>query len=249
MGGLRKIFSGLTLALLVAPIGGPAHAMPGEMQEMVRLFASCAGRYSATMEHEWLMGRDGRVAEAQRRGFVALLDAVLPDARAAGMTGPQVLSLRIEALPPPWQTWWAYTVYALVVTGFLFVSLRTHHRRVRRREALKSATEAAELARASGAEFERLAETAVEAGGKSLAKAVELSEEVDELRRRGPLESGNRELGDQVRAVLEERRALAADFELDGPARAEVFGELGRIFGKIAEIEERLVGCLKASSA
>lgn len=97
MGGLRKIFSGLTLALLVAPIGAPAHAMPGEMQEMVRLFASCAGRYSATMEHEWLMGRDGRAAEAQRRGFVALLDAVLPDARAAGMTGPQVLNLRIEA--------------------------------------------------------------------------------------------------------------------------------------------------------
>ena len=82
-----------------------------------------------------------------------------------GIWSEEGLSLRIEALPPPWQTWWAYTFYALLVTGFLFVSLRTHHRRVQRREALKSATEAAELA----GQAREMAEAANRAKGEFLA--------------------------------------------------------------------------------
>lgn len=44
------------------------------------------------------------------------------------------LTLEICILPPPWQTWWAYTLYILVVTVAVFLILRT----VRNRMALRN---------------------------------------------------------------------------------------------------------------
>lgn len=59
----------------------------------VDAFADCAGRYSAEMEHAWLMGTDGAdVMQERRASFVALLDASMP-----AQAGRIILNRRIEA--------------------------------------------------------------------------------------------------------------------------------------------------------
>ena len=41
----------------LAALGAPAFA--GQSLDLAREFANCTGRYSALMEHEWLMGTTG----------------------------------------------------------------------------------------------------------------------------------------------------------------------------------------------
>ena len=56
-------------------------------------FATCVGRFSAQMEHEWLMHSDAAdVTEQRRDAMDALLNAVMPADEARG-----VLARRIEA--------------------------------------------------------------------------------------------------------------------------------------------------------
>ncbi|WP_168797940.1 hypothetical protein [Pacificoceanicola onchidii] len=85
----------LTLGASLATM--PLAAMPSGVREQAEHFASCLGRFSAAMEHEWLMGRDGADALESRRLFESLLEAVQPDARAEGLSGSDILHLRIEA--------------------------------------------------------------------------------------------------------------------------------------------------------
>lgn len=93
--GALKTFSGACLAaLLAAP---PALAMPDRLQDRAVLFATCAGRYSAAMEHAWLMGGDDRPAIAARGLFDDLLDAIRPDVIGDGLSGPELLHTRITA--------------------------------------------------------------------------------------------------------------------------------------------------------
>ncbi len=60
--------------------------------------------------------------------------------RAAGSNGiwnGEVRILKITILPPPWATWWAYTLYllaAILLIGFVY---RTVHNRIRMRNALR----------------------------------------------------------------------------------------------------------------
>ncbi|MEO1734416.1 MAG: hypothetical protein AAFR45_12435, partial [Pseudomonadota bacterium] len=61
--------------------------------ETLRFFATCTGRLSALMEHQWLM--DGPASDhtkAQREALIEIIDAILPPD-----LGPQVLTWRIEA--------------------------------------------------------------------------------------------------------------------------------------------------------
>ena len=84
MSGL-KIFA---LVLLVLPTTGRAVEV-----SLVSEFAVCAGRFSAEMEHAWLMS-DERTNEIvhRRELFIELLNAVVsPDRRR------QALNLRIDA--------------------------------------------------------------------------------------------------------------------------------------------------------
>lgn len=61
--------------------------------DLVREFANCTGRYSALMEHQWLMHVPGSEAtQARRNMFADLLDAV-----RGAEDGHQVLAWRIEA--------------------------------------------------------------------------------------------------------------------------------------------------------
>ena len=78
------------LALLVAPLG---HAQPLDPEQQLHTFATCAGRLSAVMEHQWLF--DGPASEQtkqQRAAIIGLIAAIMPPDR-----GPEVLQWRIAA--------------------------------------------------------------------------------------------------------------------------------------------------------
>lgn len=85
MHGLRTIL----LALMAMTAAHVAPARP----DVVWTFASCTGRLSAQMEHQWLMREAGAdQTESRRASMIALLEATMhPD------DGPTVLSWRIEA--------------------------------------------------------------------------------------------------------------------------------------------------------
>ena len=83
-------------AALALPAG--AHPLPATPVAQARVFADCAGRFSALAAHQYHF--DGRAAEdteALRDTFVALLEAVLPDAIDDGLPPPQALNWRVTA--------------------------------------------------------------------------------------------------------------------------------------------------------
>lgn len=61
--------------------------------DLTGVMAGCVGRYSAELEHAWLM-KDPRsvTLERQRAGFLSILDAIMP----AG-AGQHIMHQRIEA--------------------------------------------------------------------------------------------------------------------------------------------------------
>lgn len=94
MGAVKTL---LCLCLAALWAAQPARALPAGPADRAVLFASCAGRYSAAMEHAWLMGKDDTAAQARRRQFLDLIDALRPAAFDAGLTGPALLDARITA--------------------------------------------------------------------------------------------------------------------------------------------------------
>ncbi|MEM1237160.1 MAG: hypothetical protein AAGI10_09335 [Pseudomonadota bacterium] len=68
------------MALAVAILFG-SQAQAGDA--LYKTFAGCAARYSATMEHAWLMGNDAAKYKEHRLTFLSLLDATLPPERGA----------------------------------------------------------------------------------------------------------------------------------------------------------------------
>ena len=93
MSVLRTIMVALAATLAAAPGG----ALPLSASERALAFAACAGRYSAEVEHDWLLApAEGPAAEARRDGFLALLDAVVPDAVHDGMPTHLPMATRIE---------------------------------------------------------------------------------------------------------------------------------------------------------
>lgn len=87
IGGMRRLC--LLLALLVS--GHPAPAL--DMQDRLQLFATCAGRLSALMEHQWLFdGPESERTQMQRAAMLDLVAAIMPPG-----SGRQVLHTRIVA--------------------------------------------------------------------------------------------------------------------------------------------------------
>lgn len=89
MGALRTL--ACTLSLGFALLG----AAPAAIAETdpLRMFAVCAGRLSALMEHQWLT--DGPASEEtarSRAAMLSLVEAILPPEAA-----PRALNWRIEA--------------------------------------------------------------------------------------------------------------------------------------------------------
>lgn len=47
-----------------------------------------------------------------------------------GVWNEQGRSIHIIVLPPPWKTWWAYTIYAAIIIGLLLLFVRNQHKKV-----------------------------------------------------------------------------------------------------------------------
>ena len=91
MSGMKTF--ALCLVLAVFSSLPPARALPLAPDNPVVLFATCVGRLSAMMEHQWMFdGAGSERTEAQRAAMIGLLEAVRP-----ADAGRQVLHLRIEA--------------------------------------------------------------------------------------------------------------------------------------------------------
>lgn len=95
MGSLKTFSRALALivALPALPNLASATTLPISAHEQLRFFATCAGRLSAEMEHQWLFdGAASERTEATRQTVIDVLDAMMPPER-----GREVLNLRIEA--------------------------------------------------------------------------------------------------------------------------------------------------------
>ena len=50
-----------------------------------------------------------------------------------GVWNNEGLSVAVRVIPPPWKTWWAYTLYALTLGGLAFTVVRTERAKLRRK--------------------------------------------------------------------------------------------------------------------
>lgn len=83
------MFLSSCVLVLVIPITAPAQTQG----ELVHTFATCTGRLSALMEHQWLTGDgDADRTQSRRADMIALLEAVMPPGQ-----GRAVLATRIDA--------------------------------------------------------------------------------------------------------------------------------------------------------
>ncbi|GGG77013.1 hypothetical protein GCM10011415_27320 [Salipiger pallidus] len=90
----------LRIATLLADLIAPAHASvpAGTSTERMRLFATCAGRVAARIEHDWLLARGSDPVRTRlRRDLDALIEALLPITLAQGLDGARALHLRLSA--------------------------------------------------------------------------------------------------------------------------------------------------------
>lgn len=83
-----RVLKTLVVLLLMMPAPGRATDDP-----LLRAFASCAGRFSAELEHAWLLN-DTRASEfeAHRSAFIDLLNATVPTDQLR-----RTLHIRIDA--------------------------------------------------------------------------------------------------------------------------------------------------------
>ncbi len=73
---------------------GQANALPQERRALAQVFASCAGRLSATMEFQWMF--DGAASERTDQS-IGYFDILLDAAMGPEITGREALNWRIEA--------------------------------------------------------------------------------------------------------------------------------------------------------
>jgi signal transduction histidine kinase/class 3 adenylate cyclase/ActR/RegA family two-component response regulator len=59
-------------------------------------------------------------------------------ANADGAWGENVAEIEVNLLAPPWRTWWAYTLYGLLVTGVAVSFVRTQRAKVERERAISA---------------------------------------------------------------------------------------------------------------
>lgn len=93
MSGSRKLLiaAGMAMAALPALAAERGTAAPGQ------LFAACAGRFSAEMEHAWLTGGTGDAARDARETFVALTEAAIGPQEAAAALDTRIRAKRAQA--------------------------------------------------------------------------------------------------------------------------------------------------------
>ncbi len=70
-----------------------------------------------------------------------------------GVWNEEGTALAITVVPPPWRSWWAYTLYSLAVASAVAFFVRAQRRKDRRQKALRKAKDAAEAANRAKDEF------------------------------------------------------------------------------------------------
>ena len=68
------------ISLIVVVLCAPQSVMA---DDLFKTFAGCAARFSAAMEHAWLLGEDAQELTSSRGTFVSMLEATLPADRSA----------------------------------------------------------------------------------------------------------------------------------------------------------------------
>ena len=93
--------SGLKTLMIVAAMATtalPAAGLERDRETQEAVFATCAGRFSAEMEHDWLIGGTGDAARATRAIFVALIDAASDPAQAAALLDTRIRAKHAQAV-------------------------------------------------------------------------------------------------------------------------------------------------------
>lgn len=92
MGSFRKHTLGAVLSAAMIPFAAGADDLAPAPPDQLHFFATCAGRLSALMEHQWMFdGPASDLTQKQNQAVVAVLDAITPPGQ-----GPAVLGWRIE---------------------------------------------------------------------------------------------------------------------------------------------------------
>jgi hypothetical protein len=93
MGSLRKHTLAVVLLAAMIPFAAGAEGLVPSPPDQLQFFATCAGRLSAQMEHQWMFdGPASEVTAKQNQAVVEMLEAITePDHR------PIVMGWRIEA--------------------------------------------------------------------------------------------------------------------------------------------------------
>lgn len=60
----------------------------------------------------------------------------LKASNANGIWNEEAFRMKVVILPPPWKTWWAYTLYILCACGIIYYTFRVIRNRIRLRNAL-----------------------------------------------------------------------------------------------------------------
>ena len=84
MGSARRLIVVLVPGLMA--LAAPVHAAP----DMTSVFATCTGRLSALVEHQWLMTRDPAQAEADYAAMGDVLEAAADPALSGRVMGWRV---------------------------------------------------------------------------------------------------------------------------------------------------------------
>jgi diguanylate cyclase (GGDEF)-like protein len=73
---------------------------------------------------------DWREVGNQRTAFYTNLPAGTYQFRVKASNNEQGRSIQVTVLPPPWKTWWAYSIYAATIIGMLLLFVRSQHQKV-----------------------------------------------------------------------------------------------------------------------
>jgi hypothetical protein len=91
MGSLRKHTLGAVLLAAMVPFAAGADDLVPAPPDQLRFFATCAGRLSALMEHQWMFdGPGSEVTAKQKQATNALLKAIMPPGQAQKVLGWQI---------------------------------------------------------------------------------------------------------------------------------------------------------------
>ena len=107
----------------------------------------------------------------------------LKASNANGIWDDEMLRMEVVILPPPWKTWWAYTLYIICVCAIIYYTFRVIRNRIRLRNALH--LREMEQAKAEEVNHAKL-QFFTNITHELLTPLTILSASVDELRRTAP---------------------------------------------------------------